>query len=251
MGHRNAPIWNMARCYDERESRTWLNPCVERALPMHAKEYDSWYETTRGQWIGQREYALVCDALRVRAGRSLLDVGCGTGWFTRKFSGEQKMHVTGVDIDQERLDFGRSKDPLSLYVRGDALCLPFPDNAFDCAVSITALPFVADWPRALGELVRVSGDRFVLGLLNRNSLLWRQKGQGDGTGAYRGAHWHSAGEIASVLAALPVSNVSMRSCVFVPSGGVLARVVETLIPRWMLCGAFLVVSGQKIAAASP
>lgn len=217
---------------------------------MHAEDYDSWYETSRGQWIGQREYALICDAMRLRPGMSLLDVGCGTGWFTRRFSRDHKMRVTGLDVDPERLDFGRSRDPLSTYVPGDAQSLPFSDNAFDGVVSITALPFVANWPQALAEIVRVTSDRFALGLLNRDSLLWRQKGRGEGLGAYRGAHWHSAGEIASALAALPVSNVRMSSCVFVPSGGVAARMVECLVPGSMLWGAFLVVSGQKIAAVS-
>ena len=212
---------------------------------MRAEEYDRWYETSRGQWISQLEYSLVCDALEVRPGQSLLDVGCGTGWFTRKFSDDPRLRVTGLDIDSTRLDVGRSKDPRSTYVRADAQRLPFLDNAFDRVVSITALPFIADWPHAIAEIVRVSRGRFALGLLNRHSLLWREKGRGEGVGAYRGAHWHTAGEITAVLRKLPASAIRTQSCVFMPSGGACARALEFMMPRSIPVGAFLVVSGRK------
>ena len=212
---------------------------------MHAEEYDRWYETSRGRWIGNLEYSLVCDALGLKPNQSVLDVGCGTGWFTRKLSGDQRLDVTGLDTDRDRLDFARSLDPRSSYVQADAQCLPFPDNAFDCVVSITALPFVAHWPGALAEIIRVSRGRFALGLLNRNSLLWREKGRRDPAGSYHGAHWHTAREISAALRVLPVSGVRMRSCVFLPSGRTWARVAEAVLPSSMLVGAFLVVSGQK------
>ena len=221
----------------------------ETTPQMRAEEYDRWYETSRGQWIGRLEYSLVCDALEIRPGQSLLDVGCGTGWFTRKFACDPRLRVTGLDVDLDRLAVGRSKDTRSTYVQADAQRLPFPDNAFDRVVSITALPFIADWPRAVAEIVRVSRDRFALGLLNRHSLLWREKGQGEGVGAYRGAHWHTAGEIRSLLRTLPATAIRTQSCVFFPSGRAWARALECMIPRSLPCGAFLVVSGRKVLAA--
>jgi protein-L-isoaspartate O-methyltransferase len=48
---------------------------------MDAESYDEWYETPRGRWIGQREAAFVVENLQPRQGESLLDVGCGTGFF--------------------------------------------------------------------------------------------------------------------------------------------------------------------------
>lgn len=212
---------------------------------MTPEAYENWYSTPRGRWIGEVERCMILRAIDACEGQSILDVGCGTGWFTRQFSNERKLRVTGLDSDPDRLAFARSRDTASTYIRGDALQLPFADNAVDHVVSMTALPFVSDWRRALGEIVRVSRGRFAVGLLNRNSRLWREKGQGEGTGAYRGAYWHTADELDAVLRQLAAQDVAMQSCITFSSGGVMARLAESVIPSSQLRGAFLVVSGVK------
>ena len=49
---------------------------------MQAAEYDAWYDTPRGRWIGETEFLLLHRLLEPRSSESLLDAGCGTGWFT-------------------------------------------------------------------------------------------------------------------------------------------------------------------------
>lgn len=176
---------------------------------LNPADYDAWYESERGRWIGQTEYRLLLDKLAPRAGERVLDVGCGTGWFTRRLARDLSVPVTGVDLNAEWLRFAAQRDATSSYVQADASTLPFADNAFGCVCSITALCFIDHWPLALGEIVRVTRRRFAIGLLNRYSVLWLEKGRRGGIGAYRGAHWHTPSELHRALEALPVSGIEL------------------------------------------
>jgi SAM-dependent methyltransferase len=210
---------------------------------MDPAAYDAWYDTPRGRWIGDTEYRLLHGLVTPHAGETLLDVGCGTGWFSRHFA-SAGLDVTGVDVDCGALSFARDRPgPAVRYLPGDARRLPFPDRSFDVVVSVTALCFVDDWRAALAEIARVARRRFAVGLLNRRSLLWRDKGRDGGTGAYRGARWHRAGELQDALASLPVSDTAMRSAVFFPSGSGLARAVEPRLPGRLPWGGLVAIAG--------
>jgi len=210
---------------------------------LSAAQYDAWYASERGAWIGEVEYQLLLGLLQQQAGESLLDVGCGTGWFTRRFAQIPNLSVTGLDIEPLWLNYARQQDSRTHYLLGDACCLPFVDKSFDRSVSITALCFIDDWQTAIKEMVRVTRSNFVVALLNRNSLLWREKAQDGGKCAYRGAHWHSIDELRPVLDALPVHDVSYHSAVFLPSGSTEARQAEALLSNDLEWGSFLVVTG--------
>ncbi len=211
---------------------------------MTPEQYDAWYDTPRGRWIGNAEYGLVRGLLGLRPGDTVLDVGCGTGWFTRRVAGDGAQ-VVGLDRDAEALAFAGAHSAGGVsYVRGDATALPFADAAFDAVLSITALCFVEPWPQALAEIVRVSRRRFVLGLLHRHSLLWLGKGRHGGSGAYQGAHWHTRAEIDNVLRLLPVCSLQYRYGVFMPSGSKAARALERSVPSALPLGSFVAVAGD-------
>lgn len=211
---------------------------------MKPEDYDAWYNTPRGRWIGETEFALLHQMLKPASDKSVLDVGCGTGWFTRRFAEQDGLSITGLDPNANWLNYARQCAPQINWREGDARSLSFDDNSFDSVVSVTALCFVDDWQQALREMVRVSRRRIVLGLLNRQSLLWRGKGQAGGQGAYRGAHWHTADEVRTALAALPVNNVQVRTAILLPSGSGFARTLERVLPNRLLYGGFLAVSGD-------
>ncbi|MGB9130773.1 MAG: class I SAM-dependent methyltransferase [Thiobacillus sp.] len=212
---------------------------------MELAEYDAWYRTPRGRWIGETEYALAARGLAAQAGESLLDIGCGTGWFTRRAAADDLL-ATGLDPQSAWLDYARvHSSPALSWVEGDARDLPFADASFDHVLSIAALCFVDDERQAVAEAVRVTRRRFAIGWLNRSSLLYWQKGRHGGSGAYRGARWHTAREVRELFSGLPVKNLTLRSAIYLPSGSGWAIRVERGVPAVLPWGGMLLVSGEK------
>jgi len=212
---------------------------------MNPADYDAWYGTPRGRWIGETEYALAAHLLAPRAGDCLLDVGCGTGWFTRRAAADA-LRATGLDPNPDWLDYARAHSgPALNWVEGDARDLPFADASFDHVLSIAALCFIADERKAVAECVRVARRRFAIGWLNRASLLYWQKGRSGGSGAYRGARWHTAGEVRALFAGLPVRELRLRSAIFLPAATRAARLLEQGMPSALPWGGLLLATGEK------
>jgi SAM-dependent methyltransferase len=212
---------------------------------MNPADYDAWYDTPRGRWVGETEYALAARCLKTLPGDSLLDVGCGTGWFTRRAAADG-LHVTGLDPNSAWLDYARAHSKSALdWVEGDARDLPFSDASFDHVLSIAALCFIDGERQAVAECVRVARRRFAIGWLNRNSLLYRQKGRDGGSGAYRGARWHSADEVRALFAGLPVRKLACHAAIFLPSASIRARRLERALPSVLPWGGLLLVTGEK------
>ena len=212
---------------------------------MKPADYDAWYDTLRGRWIGETEYVLAAQGLAPRPGDSLLDIGCGTGWFTRRAAADDLV-ATGLDPNSAWLNYARAhSSPALNWVEGDARDLPFADASFDHVLSIAALCFVDDEQQAVAEAVRVARRRFAIGWLNRSSLLYRQKGRHGGSGAYQGARWHTAREVRALFAGLPVRKLKLRSAIFLPSGTGCATWLEQVVPNGLPWGGMLLASGEK------
>lgn len=217
---------------------------------MEPQEYDRWYETPRGRWIGQREVEMLVGALRPRPGESLLDVGCGTGFFTRKLADQMTGQVVGVDINREWVEYARRTGAArASYAVADARDLPFRKASFDLVVSITALCFIREEFAAVCEIIRVTRRRFAIGLLNRQSFLWLQKGRQGGHGGYRGAHWHTVREAKSLLRGFPVQHLRVRTVIQVPTAGGFAQLFERVWPSALPTGAFILVAGDTVEDA--
>jgi SAM-dependent methyltransferase len=209
-----------------------------------SSDYDRWYETPRGRWIGQREVRLLREGLGPHSGESLLDVGCGTGYFTRALAGLLEGPVVGVDVDPASVHYASSRRVgRESYAVADARGLPYAEASFDLVMSITALCFIDDEVAAVREIVRVARRRVALGLLNRDSLLWLQKRRG-GSSGYQGARWHTVSQARALLAGLGVNHIRARTAVHLPGGGSGARLLERIVPPWLPTGAFILVAGD-------
>jgi SAM-dependent methyltransferase len=92
----------------------------------------------------------------VSPGDRVLDVACGTGAVARAAAG-RGAEVTGVDRNEAMLAVARRLRPDLSWRTAAAESLPFPDGAFDRALSQAALMFFDDRVAALREMARVAG----------------------------------------------------------------------------------------------
>lgn len=78
----------------------------------------------------------------------LLDIGCGTGYYTRRLFNKYDIIKTGLDISKEGVSKASKKDKKNTYVVGSAFNLPIADNSVDLVLNIFA-------PADLTEVNRV------------------------------------------------------------------------------------------------
>lgn len=105
----------------------------------------------------------VADAVAPQSGETILDLAAGTGTSSRGLAATGAT-VVSCDFSIGMLQQGRRQAPEQIFVAGDAMALPFPDDSFD-AVSISfGLRNITDPGTGLSEMLRVTkpGGRLVV-----------------------------------------------------------------------------------------
>jgi len=87
----------------------------------------------------------------------VLDVGCGTGRWTKITS--NKNSVVGIDISRFMIKMAKDscKGKICSFLVADASSLPFKENVFDLVISITVLQHILEtenFAKALSEIAR-------------------------------------------------------------------------------------------------
>jgi SAM-dependent methyltransferase len=95
------------------------------------------------------------DAVGVRGGTRLLDVGCGAGRALR-LAADRGADVTGLDAAPGLLEYARRRVPGAQMIQGEIQSLPFPDAAFDAVTGFNSFQYAADPVAALREAKRVT-----------------------------------------------------------------------------------------------
>lgn len=98
---------------------------------------------------GAPEWEAVRVLLPPMAGLSIVDLGCGFGWFSRWAAEAGASHVLGLDISRNMLERARAETESSVvrYEAADLDRLDLPEQAFDLAYSSLAFHYVADFGR--------------------------------------------------------------------------------------------------------
>ena len=102
---------------------------------------------------------------------TLLDAGCGTGWFSRRWC-EQGHQVIALDLSPGMLAQARRGAAAHHYLLGDIEALPLRDDCVDMSWSNLAVQWCDDLAQGLRELCRVtrSGGHVLFSTLAAESL---------------------------------------------------------------------------------
>jgi ubiquinone/menaquinone biosynthesis C-methylase UbiE len=126
----------------------------------------------RGRYLWSAELVPVLHQhLGVKSGMVAVDVGCGSGFFTRLIAKglRSRGRVIGIDIDQKllvaarKISKGENMSSLIEFKEGSAYSLPLPNGFADVVACHTLLYFLERPIKAIDEMMRVAkvGGRVV------------------------------------------------------------------------------------------
>jgi cyclopropane-fatty-acyl-phospholipid synthase len=123
----------------------------------------------------QAKFELVCGKLELRPGMRMLDVGCGWGSLSIHAARRHGVHVTGITLSREQLDFARKRAAdLGVSDLVDFRLLDYRDlhdTDFDAAASLEMGEHVGDeqYPTFVGTVFRAlaPGAPFLVQQMSR------------------------------------------------------------------------------------
>ena len=135
------------------------------ADPAMADRFDAMrFSGPIGTLLAEAQDQVMASFLGPLDGRSVLDVGTGTGRAAIGLA-RRGARVTGIDASAEMLRVARERAAAGgvdvTFEVGDAHRLTFANRAFHAAVSLRVLMHTPDWRQCLAELCRVADERVV------------------------------------------------------------------------------------------
>jgi SAM-dependent methyltransferase len=212
-----------------RDSKLFFYETIADRFDAVANSYDT-----------QRRVEIVFDELLAGEdlrGRSLLDVGCGTGWFSAR-AAARGARVTSLDLGPRLLAHTCERCD-TRPVAGDACALPFATGAFDIVISSECIEHTLHPLAAVREIHRVTkaGGLIVITVPNRVWHFAATFANAFGLRPYEGyEHWVAWREMRTTLGALAARIIHMRGFHLVPP---VVPITRPLLRRLDAFGTFL------------
>jgi SAM-dependent methyltransferase len=128
--------------------------------------YHTFYEIEKVHWwcVARRDILQAVVRVLLPAGGKVLDVGCGTGFFTRYYLERGCAQLTGVDIAPTSIERLSQRHPEAHFLLGDIGADPI-DGTFDIVNAFDVLYHITDdarWEKAVGHLGHAVASQGVL-----------------------------------------------------------------------------------------
>jgi arsenite methyltransferase len=136
------------------------------------EEFNRWAEAGRGEGMEQDHLPIalpVVEKMGLVAADNVLDVGCGSGWLSRRLAKRvMEGRVVGMDISDEMIRVARRTSldfENILYATGEVAEIPWEANFFNHAISVESAYY---WPapaagvREIFRVLRPGGAAWIL-----------------------------------------------------------------------------------------
>lgn len=144
---------------------------MEEIFDKIANYYDSWFLTPLGKKIFLSEKKCIEELVGNGEGKFAVDLGIGTGLFTLILK-EKGYRVIGVDISEKMLEIAKSRG-FEVIKHDLNEKLPFNDEYFDFAFSMTTIELLKNRKAFVDEVYRILKKESYFLLISLNSLsLW-------------------------------------------------------------------------------
>lgn len=87
--------------------------------------------------------------------KSILDLGCGSGSFVKKFFSLGAKNVKGIDLSEELIKIAIRENPKAKFVAGDAKKTPYKNKEFNLVVSSLMVHYFKDLKPLFKEVSRI------------------------------------------------------------------------------------------------
>src|SRR3954454_12445621 len=196
------------------------------------------YEDTADELAPAAEHVVQC--AQIAPGDSLLDLGTGTG-NAALLAARAGAEVTAVDPSPRLLSVAQERVGKGTFIQATAEDLPFDDDAFDRVVSIFAVIFSENPPKAADEIARVTKGRALITSWEQSGpmsallgTLGRAASEAAGTTRER-FPWHEPDRVAELFGDLATVTVDRASIDFrAPSAESYMQRFESRHPAGML-----------------
>lgn len=212
---------------------------------------------------GRQYYDHIAQAVmnQIGTGGDLLDIGCGTGLFIRryiKFGGT----VTGIDISSGMIRRAKPIFPEARFLVGNAEFVPFQENTFDAISSLLAFSYLTRPSQTLEDCLRVlrPGGRLAVCTLGKNvftsslpalfTIGEKMRIKRVGVGKFT-EHYYSADEMYQLLDKAGYTDITIFRCSFAhftfadPLFSIAKRVEPFIEEKVPYLAYNLIASGQK------
>jgi len=126
------------------------------------EEFNRWAEAGRGEGMEQEHLPItlpVLEKMRLGLADNVLDVGCGSGWLSRRLAKRvPEGRVVGMDVSDEMIRVARRTSldfENILYATGEVGEIPWDANFFTHVISVESAYYWPEPSAGIGEIFRV------------------------------------------------------------------------------------------------